>query len=98
VPFRQQEALRETLIRDRCTDPDNYVDAQGLAENRLGGMETRSSLDKITECLPARVVSMLFDAACGESSADMAMKLGVSLPTFQTRLSRARAAARKLAA
>jgi phenylpropionate dioxygenase-like ring-hydroxylating dioxygenase large terminal subunit len=31
--FSQQGALGSFFMRDRCTDPDNYVDLQGSAEN-----------------------------------------------------------------
>ncbi len=64
----------------------------------VAAMEARSSLRKINEGLPAAMVGMLRNAAFGEDPDSMAAKLGISVPAFQTRLSRARAAARKLAA
>lgn len=64
----------------------------------ISAMEARSSLTKIAEALPAATINMLVHVACGENPDDIAASLGISVPTFQTRLSRARAAARKLAA
>lgn len=61
-------------------------------------LEARSSLTKIQESLPSATVKLLLDAAIGEDHSEMAANLGISVPTLQTRLSRARATARKLVA
>jgi hypothetical protein len=34
--FSQFEALPPFFIRDRCTDPDNYVEVKGSAQNNWG--------------------------------------------------------------
>jgi DNA-directed RNA polymerase specialized sigma24 family protein len=75
-----------------------YVNFESYRGDGVVAMEARSTLRKISDGLPADTVRLLFEAACGAAPHKMAVNLGLSTGAYQTRLSRARAAARKLAA
>jgi len=100
APDQVTRAIAAGARRSRYADAllAKYITFDAYRLEGVAAMEARSSLEKIRNDLPPATVAMLLVAACGEESEQMAAGLGVTVPTFQTRLSRGRSAARKLAA
>ena len=100
APERVTRAIAAGARRSRYANAllAKYIVFDAYRLDGVAAMEARSSLEKIRNDLPPATVAMLLSVACGEESDQMAAGLGVSVPTFQTRLSRGRSAAHKLAA
>ena len=100
TPDSVARAVSAGARRSRYADAliAKYITFGAYRLDGVATMEARSSLAKMRNDLPPAAVAILLDAACGVESERMASGLGISVPALQTRLSRARSAARKLAA
>ena len=100
APDSVTRAISAGARRSRYADAllAKYITFDAYRLDGVATMEARSGLEKIRNYLPAGAVAILLDAARGIETERMAAGLGITVSAFQTRLSRARSAARKLAA
>lgn len=100
TPDSVRRAIAAGSRRNRYADGllAKYVSSSGYRLDGVTAIEARSNLEKIRSGLSSATVAILLEAACGEDSTHMAAKRGTTITAIQTRLSRARSSARRLAA